>query len=984
MPESLSDGAGIAGEVKRRLGDSVESLVTWFHEQMPEYYFRTHGREERIRHLMALASGMVREERQSVVLHSPCNSMVTHITTGGDMRALAGVLAGYLDREIQMARIYSSRDDEIRLDTFLFGPQPRCSRTGGALPGVLERVRRGGTAVSGDETARFETFLASASEDYVEKFEADRAVRHFRTCGCLRGRERVEVLLEKDVHPGFDRIAVAMENPPARGLLYRVVNVFAREGVPVDRAYADRFEPEGGATMAIMSFYVDQARLNLEENDPRWLRLRRQLELTKWFALHGLETLADENGWELGKVMLFQAACEFAHQFLVSRDIHAYTSARILHAVLRHRDLAETLFAYFEARFDPARSGDRRAAMALARAAVRAGLADVDDEVSRDILTYIYRFFRYTLRTNYYLAHKLGLSFRLDPIILAPLPFRVRPFGIYCFHGPYCFAFHVRYRDMARGGVRVVRTRSQEQFEMESNRLLDEATKLARAQQFKNKDIPEGGSKAVILLGPEAEIDLAVRSVVDAFLDLLVRPEGAEGFVGPGIVDHLGRDEVIFLGPDENITPAHIEWMAARAARRGYRWPATFMSSKPGAGIAHKRYGVTSEGVIVFAEALLRTLGIDPRARPFSVKLTGGPAGDVASNVMKILIREYGENARIVAMSDGHGAVFDPEGMDHAELMRLIEGGLRASDFDPARLRGEGALVASTADPGGVRLRNTIHNTARADLFIPSGGRPETINRTNWKQFLGRDGVPSARGVVEGANIFISVDARVELERAGVPVVPGPSANKTGVICSSYEILAGLVLSEAEFLEIKERYVSELLDILRARAGAEANLLMREYRLAGGRRTITELSYAVSESINALGDAVAEVLAAEDSRPADDPVLREVILAYCPAVLAERYGDRVLNDLPRPHQIALVAAFVAARMLYQEGLGWAEGLIAVRGVRAVVFDYLVEERRLGALLAEVRAAGLPDGAVVAEILEREGRKRLTLDRLGLG
>ncbi|WP_419784801.1 NAD-glutamate dehydrogenase domain-containing protein [Pseudodesulfovibrio sp.] len=979
MVEFLPERTGIVEEVKRRLGDSVESLVVWFHEQMPEYYFRTHGVEERIRHLMALASGMVREERQSVVLHSPCNAMVTHITPGGNMRVLANVLSGYLDREIQMARIYSSRDDTIRLDTFLFGPQPRCSRQEGAL-----RVHRGEAELAENEMAQFEAFLASASEDYVEKFEPDRAVRHFHTCGCLKGRERVEVLLEKDVHPGFDRIVVAMEKPPTKGLLFRVVNILARESVPVDRAYADRFEPEGGEALAIMSFYVDRSRLDIDPQSERWDRLRRQLELSKWFALHGLETLADENGWELGKVMLFQAACEFAHQFLVSRNIHAYTSARILAAVLHHRELAETLFGYFEARFDPALGEDRKRMMAARREVVRNGLADVDNEVHRNILTYIYRFFRYTLRTNYYLEHKLGLAFRLDPLILAPLPRKERPFGLYCFHGPYCFAFHVRYRDMARGGVRLVPTRSQEQFEMESNRLLDEVTKLARAQQFKNKDIPEGGSKAVILLGPEAETDLAVRSVVDAFLDLLVVPDESKNSAGPEAVDYLGRDEVIFLGPDENITSAHIEWMVERAARRGYRWPATFMSSKPGAGIAHKEYGVTSEGVVVFAEALLRTLGIDPKSQTFSVKLTGGPAGDVASNVIKILIREYGKNVRIIAMSDGHGAAYDPDGMNHDELLRLVGSGLRASDFAPLLLTGKGAFVVSASDPGGVRLRNSLHNTAQADLFIPAGGRPETINRNNWKHFLASDGTPSARGIVEGANIFISVDARAELERSGVLVVPGPSANKTGVICSSYEILAGLVLSEAEFLAIKAQYVEELLDILRIRAASEANLLMREYRLAGGGRSLTELSFAVSEAINGLADAIAGMLQSDARNPADDPVLRDVVLAYCPAVLTERYPDRVLSGLPGPHQLALVSAFIAARIIYREGLGWAEGLLAVRNAKEVVFDYLAQERRVDGLLAEVRAAGLPDGEAIADILEREGRKRLTLDRLGLG
>ncbi|MFH1915314.1 MAG: NAD-glutamate dehydrogenase domain-containing protein [Pseudomonadota bacterium] len=979
--ESTSGPVRLREMVGQQLHEAVDEIVPWFVSNMPDYYFRTHGEDEQARHVRALISGMVRQEKQSMALHSPCGTMVTHISPGGDMKSLAGVLRQYLDRDIRIARIYSSRDDSIRLDTLLFGPRPRCAADSGGLAQALETVRHGGLDLKPDEAVDFEAFLAHANEDYLEKFEPGRAVRHFRTCGCVAGVERMQVTLEQEPVQGFDRVSLAMENPPARGLLLRVVNVFAREDIPVDRAYSDVFERGDRPPVAVMSFYLDRSRIRLTEGSGRWERLRRQLELTKWFAFHGLEALAEDDGWELGEVMLMQAASEFAHQFLISKNLHAYGSGRIVYAVLKHRRVARLLLDYFAARCDPALGGDRGAAITGRRQAVMDAIGGVDNGIHRDILKYIYRFFKYTLRTNYYLPHRLGLSFRLDPVILAPMPMAERPFGIYCFHGPYSFGFHVRYRDMARGGVRVVRTGSQEHFELESNRLLDEVTKLARAQQLKNKDIPEGGSKAVMLLGPDADIDLAVRSMIDSFLDLLVAP--ANGFVLPGIVDHLDREEVIFLGPDENITPDHIIWIAARAARRGYKWPGAFMSSKPGAGIAHKEYGVTSEGVVVFARELLLALGIDPLAQPFTVKMTGGPAGDVASNVVRILFREYGENARIVAMTDGHGAAFDPAGLDHAELLRLMDTGGRIKDFDTALLCGEGAFVVTTGDPDGVRIRNDLHNLPRTDLFIPAGGRPETINMGNWKRFLTRDGTPSAQGFVEGANIFIAADARAELEKAGALVVPGPSANKTGVICSSYEILAGLVLSDEEFMAIKKTYVAELLDILRARAGDEARLLMREYKLAGGAKTVTQLSYALSAAINGLADRIAAVLEGEQGGVATNPELRGALLAYCPSVLVETYADRLVNDLPPKHQTALVAASLAARMFYREGLGWAERLTSVRGVREVAFAYLACETELAGLAAEVRASGLARGSEVADILEGEGRKRLVLRRLGL-
>jgi len=970
-------------KVEEKLHASATELIPWFLSDMPEYYFRTHGEEEQIKHIMALVSGMVRKEKQSMALHSSCGTMVTHITPGGDMKALVGVLREYIDKDIQIARIYSSRDDSIRLDTLIFGPQPQCA-TGDNLDSALAMAREGVVKLDSTEAEAFEHFLTHTSEDYIEKFESGRAVRHFRACNCVENREQVQVLLEKDVHSGFDRISIAMENPPRKGLLLRVVNVFARENIPVDRAYSDEFDQEGKATIAVMSFYLDQSRINLQEDSEQWRRLKRQFEMTKWFAFHGLEALAEEDGWEIGQVMLMQAASEFAHQFLIREDMHAYTSSRITYVVLKYREITDLLMEYFDVRFNPDFQGDRHSARRKARTEVRAAIQHVSSVVDKRIMTYIYRFIRYILRTNYYLEHKLGLSFRIDPVILAPMPKEERPFGIYCFHGPYSFAFQVRYRDTARGGVRVVRTWSQDHFELESNRLFDEVTKLASAQQFKNKDIPEGGSKAVILLGPDADIDLAVKSMVDSFLDLLIIPEGSEGYVQPGIVDYLDREELIFLGPDENITPAHINWITERAEMRGYKWPSAFMSSKPGAGIAHKEYGVTSEGVIVFADELLKTLGIDPKNEPFTVKITGGPAGDVASNVIKILIREYGANAKVVAMTDGHGAAYDPEGMDHDELVRLIDGAYKAADFDTSKLKGEGAFVVSTKEPEGTRIRNELHNKAVADIFIPSGGRPDTINMTNWKDFLQPDGSPSARGLVEGANIFISADARAEMERAGVLAVPGPSANKTGVICSSYEILAGLILNEHEFLEIKDTYVTQLLEILRARARSEARVLMNEFRLAAGEKTITELSYELSESINTLADNVARVLEGSVDKVSDDPKLCDVMLAYCPAILVEKYRDRIVNDIPRRHQLALIASFISAKMLYQEGMGWSDRLVEIRDVPSVIFSYLEEEKKVAAMIREIRTSDFAAKEQLEQILYFAGRKYLTLNKLGLG
>ena len=114
---------------------------------------------------------------------------------------------------------------------------------------------------------------------------------------------------------------------------------------------------------------------------------------------------------------------------------------------------------------------------------------------------------------------------------------------------------------------------------------------LAWAQQLKNKDIPEGGSKAVCLVEPVPGADRedllhgCVKRFTDGLLDLLT-PD-------PAVVNQIAfaadqKPDLLYLGPDENITTTDIDWIVERAEQRGYPLAQAFMSSKPRAGINHK------------------------------------------------------------------------------------------------------------------------------------------------------------------------------------------------------------------------------------------------------------------------------------------------------------------------------------------------------------------------------------------------------------
>lgn len=323
--------------------------------------------------------------------------------------------------------------------------------------------------------------------------------------------------------------------------------------------------------------------------------------------------------------------------------------------------------------------------------------------------------------------------------------------------------------------------------------------------------------------------------------------------------------EVIFLGPDEQIIPDDINWIITRANQRKYPLANAFMSSKPKTGINHKEYGVTSEGVSVFLDVALKSLKLHPTIQDkgyFTCKISGGPDGDVAGNLIKILNREYGEKGcKILGIADGTGSLEDENGIDMKSLLDLVNNNLPIIQFPKSKISNKGVLNDALTSEG-ARLRNTMHNRIITDCFITGGGRPSTISNSNWKNFCDDNLKPSSPLIVEGANLFLTPKAREELsKKSNVTVVKDSSANKCGVICSSYEILSSMLLTEDEYINVKDQFVIEVIERLRNLAKYEAELLFKEQNNKTNKEyPLPEVSTNVSNKINILQDNFTDYL----------------------------------------------------------------------------------------------------------------------------
>ncbi|MCA9284690.1 MAG: NAD-glutamate dehydrogenase [Phycisphaerales bacterium] len=954
-------------ELMEGLRETADSVVPWFLSQMPRMYFQDTNHLTQLAHLRSIIAMKASGRPLEVTLRNEDGSEWTCVRPANRPGVLAELVAGLpMDPPLRAAKIHTAGDGSLVLDTFEFGePSPFDPTDRQQAHKVEETVEYARRQRIGLSEAQIRSFFDRCSAEYVSTVTPLRICKHYDLVDRVSGTEGLAIVLEPESDTAQSRITIAAANSTTRVMLERCAARLARSSINIHRAYLDLLKDGPNGTICIVGFVVQTTEGRAIDADSElWRTVQRDMVRIKWYDYRTLE-LAARHNLDLERADALHGLCQLVHQVLVKVNPYAFSRERILTGVERALPQALAVVDLFVRRFDPdGPTGD--AAFGTACAAV-AGEIDlkVGTEDVRTVLHKMIEAVRATYRTNFFLPHRCALSLRLDPRFLVNDERPETAFGTFFVHGRGFNGFHVRFQEIARGGLRVVRPTSLELHAREAERLYDEVYGLAFAQQLKNKDIPEGGAKAAILLEPDIDTSRSVKAFVDSVLDLIT----PEPKVRERIVDRFGRQELIYLGPDENITPTHIEWIVDRAGRRGYPMPNAFMSSKPGAGINHKVYGVTSEGVNVFLGVALKAIGIDPAQQPFTVKITGGPDGDVAGNMMKILDRDYGGNARIVGIADGSGCGEDPDGLDHAELLRLVEASLPIASFDRSKLGPRGRVVA-VSYPDGVLLRNTMHNRIVADAFVTGGGRPGAIHNKNWRDYLLPDGTPTSKVIVEGANLFLTPEARLRLSELGVLIVKDSSANKCGVICSSYEIAACMLLSTEQFLAIKPVYVQQVLEKLRELARREALLLMAE-RKRHPDVPLPEMSIRLSKVINRAAEAIAKAL---PTWSADDRLLaRTLVLDHLPKILVDTVGDRLWESLPEAYRFWTKAQCLAARIVYREGVEYLEPL-PVEAISPLGAEYLRRDIQLRQLLEEIRTSDLPHRDRIAALLARSGAR----------
>ena len=287
---------------------------------------------------------------------------------------------------------------------------------------------------------------------------------------------------------------------------------------------------------------------------------------------------------------------------------------------------------------------------------------------------------------------------------------------------------------VGKGGIR-----------MAANLTLEELFRLARTMTWKNSlfKLPFGGAKAGIVVDPKKLSLKEKKEIIQAFAKLLSPFIPKYYIAGPDI--GTGEQEMKWFSQALGI------WNSATGKPKDFCF---CVAEKCSCGLPHE-LGSTGFGVAKAAQAAASISNINLKGA--SVAVAG--FGNVGSFAAKHLA-EMG--AKIIAVSEADGTIFNKDGLDVGKLIRLKEQKKSFKNYLKAK-----------------KLPlDKIYELA-VDILIPAAVS-DVINQRNYNKV-------KAKIIVEGANIPIPEEIENRLWKKGIMIVPDFVANGGGVISSFAE-----------------------------------------------------------------------------------------------------------------------------------------------------------------------------------------------------
>jgi len=685
------------------------------------------------------------------------------------------------------------------------------------------------------------------------------------------------------------------------------------------------------------------------------------------------------------QVVMLRGYARYLRQAKIS-----FSQAYIARALRSNAPITRLLVRLFESRFDPAKqTGEAERSEAITEE-IRGALDGVssldDDRILRSYLGLIAA----TLRTNYYSTAfgpvpclVVKMNAREVPGLPAPWP----QFEMFVY-SPRFEGVHLRFAPVARGGLRW--SDRPEDFRTE---ILD----LAKAQEVKNSVIVPSGAKGGFVCKqlPDpadrepyaAEVLACYRLFITAMLDVTDNLVHGQVVPPPQVARHDADDPYLVVAADKG-TATFSDTANEIALARGF-WLGDAFASGGSEGYDHKKMGITARGAWESARYHFRALGLDVDSDDFTVVGIGDMSGDVFGNGMLL-----SSHIALVAAFDHRHVFLDPApdpAASLAERRRLFElprsswadynsrlispgGGVwpRSAKSIPLAPQARAALGLGDADAA-LSPDAVISAILAAPVDLLWNGGIGTYVKASYQSNADvgdrtNDGVRidatavRARVVVEGGNLGLTQQGRVEYALAGGLVCTDFIDNSAGVDTSDHEVnikilldrevragslteaarnellhsmtdevashvlvhnyqqvrvLAASVAQAPQMLHVHARYIHKLERD--GRIQRKLDVLPTEREIAERRRARSGLvlpEFAVLLAQTKIA-AAEEVLA---SALPDQAYLHRVLTDYFPSALRARYADRMAGH---PLRREIITTVVVGDMVDRSGITFA-------------------------------------------------------------
>ncbi|KTG10262.1 amino acid dehydrogenase [Haloprofundus marisrubri] len=278
-------------------------------------------------------------------------------------------------------------------------------------------------------------------------------------------------------------------------------------------------------------------------------------------------------------------------------------------------------------------------------------------------------------------------------------------------------------------------------------------------------DIPFGGGKGGIVVDPktlsEDEKERLTRRFAEELRDM----------IGP-LHD--------IPAPDMGTDPQTMAWfMDAYSMQEGETTPGVVTGKPPVIGGSHGREESPGRSVGIIAREAIDYYDWNPEETTVAVQ----GFGSVGANAARYL-DDLG--AKVVAVSDVEGAIYDPDGLDTKDVEGHDEKPGMVSGYDAPKTLGNAELLELDVD-----------------ILIPAAvGNVLTTDNANQIQ---------AEMIVEGANGPTTSAADAIFEERGIPVIPDILANAGGVTVSYFEWLQDINRRAWSLERVNDELETEML-----------------------------------------------------------------------------------------------------------------------------------------------------------------------------